>query len=182
VVQICLNLSRRHEFSTYLDNEFIGIFVKSLKILFSSKLSPPSVKHFSLVALTNFAFHCRPARQIILGNDLIDLFNDVGIADERLNVKYAGLLNIISNEESSIYKLLDLGTQKMFVSLQDSLTNCYCEGQWRGISQSKKERVQKRAKHSNTKCTSKEWRLSIFKYFWGPECKLQWRRVTDNLN
>jgi len=120
VVQICLNLSVRPEFADYLDEGMIDTFVVSLKLMFSSPKATDDIRFFALIAMTNFAHNCKKSRQVILGRDLIELMQDVGITDDRLNVKYAGLLNIISNEESCIYKLLELGTQRLVVSMQDS--------------------------------------------------------------
>lgn len=120
VVQISLNLSRMKDFGSHLDSAFTQKYIKTLKLLFSSRLSPSPVQHFCLVALANFAHHCESSRSAILDTDLIDIFQDKGFLDERLNVKYAAVINIISNDEACIYRLIDQGAQKLLVSLQDS--------------------------------------------------------------
>lgn len=120
VVKIGYNLSKQSSFKDYLDQKMIDLFVKSMKILFSSKLSPSHVQYSALINLINLANYCVDSRSLILSADLIDLFYDNGIDDGKMNVLYVALLNIISNEESCCYRLLDNGVQKFLVSLQDS--------------------------------------------------------------
>jgi hypothetical protein len=74
----------------------------------------------ALDAFIRFIFYCRPSRSIALGNDLLDLFKDGGTDDGEMNIKYAALLNIISCDESCVYRLLDQGILKMLVSLQEA--------------------------------------------------------------
>ena len=120
VVKISLNISRRPDLSSYLTQPLIDTFVSTMKMLFSSRLGSEKVQMSALVTLINFNYHCREARATTLGVDLIDLFQTVGLDDDQMNVKYAGLLNVISNEESCCYKLLDLGVHKLLVALQES--------------------------------------------------------------
>eukprot|EP00597_Dinobryon_sp_UTEXLB2267_P015326 CAMPEP_0170120348 /NCGR_PEP_ID=MMETSP0020_2-20130122/15090_1 /TAXON_ID=98059 /ORGANISM="Dinobryon sp., Strain UTEXLB2267" /LENGTH=1500 /DNA_ID=CAMNT_0010350197 /DNA_START=432 /DNA_END=4934 /DNA_ORIENTATION=+ len=139
VVQICLNLSRQRDFGNHLDITFIQKFIKTLKLLFASKQSPSAVQHFCLVALTNFAHYCEPARSSTLDNDLMDLFQENGFADSHLNVKYAALINIISNDESCIYRLIEQGAQKLLVSLQDSFSKLSLKENIETVSLKKKD-------------------------------------------
>lgn len=120
VVKIGYNLSKQSSFKDYLDQKLIDLFVKSMKILFSSKLSAAAVQYCALINLINLANFCVDARSLILSADLIDIFYENGIDDDKMNVLYVALLNIISNEESCCYRLLDNGVQKLLVSLQDS--------------------------------------------------------------
>lgn len=119
VAKIAQNLSKHVEFKDYLDDSSVDLFVKTLKTLFSSRRSSRDIQISALLSLTHFANYCTSSRSYILSNDLIELFYEAGTEDTGLNVKYVGLLNIISNEESCCYKLLELGVQKFLVSLQD---------------------------------------------------------------
>lgn len=120
VVKIGLNISKRPDLSSYLTQPLIDTFVSTMKTLFSSRLGTEKIQMSALVTLINFNYYCREARATTLGSDLIDLFQTVGLDDDQMNVKYAGLLNVISNEESCCYKLLDLGVHKLLVALQES--------------------------------------------------------------
>jgi hypothetical protein len=120
IVKIGLNISKRPDLASYLSQPLIDSFVSTMKILFSSRLGNEKIQMSALVTLINFNYHCREARATTLGSDLIDLFQGVGLDDDGMNVKYAGLLNVISNEESCCYKLLDLGVHKLLVALQES--------------------------------------------------------------
>lgn len=120
VVKIGLNISKRPDLCTYLTQPLIDTFVSTMKMLFSSRLGTEKIQMSALVTLINLNYHCREARATTLGTDLIDLFQTVGLDDDQMNVKYAGLLNVISNEEICCYKLLDLGVHKLLVALQES--------------------------------------------------------------
>ena len=120
VVKIGLNISKRPDLCTYLSQPLIDTFVSTMKLLFSSRLGTETIQMSALVTLINLNYHCREARATTLGTDLIDLFQTVGLDDDKMNVKYAGLLNVISNEEACCYKLLDLGVHKLLVALQES--------------------------------------------------------------
>eukprot|EP01032_Pedospumella_encystans_P013724 gene13724-15786_t len=120
VVKIGLNISKRPDLCTYLSQPLIYTFVSTMKLLFSSRLGTETIQMSALVTLINLNYHCREARATTLGTDLIDLFQTVGLDDDKMNVKYAGLLNVISNEEACCYKLLDLGVHKLLVALQES--------------------------------------------------------------
>lgn len=118
--KICFNLSKQPSFNGCLDQGLVELFVRILKSLFSSKRTINQVKLSALISLINFANYCPPSRSIILSEDLIDCFYSVGLEDDQLNVKYVGLINIISNEENCCFRLLELGVQKLLVSLQES--------------------------------------------------------------
>jgi hypothetical protein len=121
ITKIAYHLSKQIHLKDFLNESSIEIFIKSLKILFSSRRkSNRNIQISCLISLTHFAYSCTIARSFILSNDLIDLFYEVGIDDAIMNVKYVGLLNIISNEENCCYRLLELQVQKFLVSLQDS--------------------------------------------------------------
>jgi len=120
IVKIGLNISKRPDLSSHLTQPLIDNFVATMKMLFSSRLGTEKIQMSALVTLINFNYHCREARATTLGTDLIDLFQSVGLDDDQMNVKYAGLLNVISNEEVCCYKLLDLGVHKLLVALQES--------------------------------------------------------------
>jgi hypothetical protein len=119
VAKIAYNLSKHKHFKEDLDEVQIDLFVKTLKILFSSRRSTREIHISALTSLTHFALYCSASRSFILSSDLIELFYEAGTEDNVMNVKFVGLLNIISNEESCCYKLLELGVQKFLVSLQD---------------------------------------------------------------
>lgn len=120
VTKIAYHLSKHSTFHQFLDETTIDLFVKTLKLLFSSRRSTRDIQFSALISLTHFAHACSSSRSFILSADLIEMFYDVGTEDNLMNVKYVGLLAIISNEENCCYKLLELGVQKFLVSLQDS--------------------------------------------------------------
>ena len=120
IAKIGYYLSKQSNFKDFVDTKLIDLFVKTMKILFSSKLSSSQVQYSALINMINLANFCVDARSLILSADLIDIFYDNGIEDDKMNVLYVALLNILSNEESCCYRLLDNGVQKLLVSLQDS--------------------------------------------------------------
>lgn len=96
------------------------MFIKTIKIILSTTNCNAVIQLMALVTLINLARYCHSSRAIILGTDLIDLMNSIGIDDDHINVKYAELLHLISNEESCCYRLLDMNIQRFLISLQDS--------------------------------------------------------------
>lgn len=178
VVQICLNLSRMKNFGTYLDNSFMQKYIKTLKLLFASKLSPSPVQHFCLVSLTNFAYYCESARPAIMDNDLIDIFQEKGFADERLNVKYAAVINIISNDETCIYRLIDLGAQKLLVSLQDSFTKLTLKENGESVKSKKKDFV----KGQSTLQLKELMKSGAFQFLSGDDGSNDTNAVSSNSN
>lgn len=128
VVQISFNISRRPDLSSFLSFDLIESLVKALKNMFaltssssnSSSNDNEYIQMTSLSTLININHHCREARACTLGSDLIDLFEKNGLDNGRINVKYIGLLNIVSNEENCCYHMLEMHVQKFIVSLQES--------------------------------------------------------------
>ena len=123
VVQIAFNISRRSDLSSFLSFDLIQSLVRTLKNMFALKTnSDEYIQMTSLSTLININYYCREARNCTLSDDLIELFDACGLDNSRLNVKYIGLLNIISNEESCCYHLLELHAQRLIVSLQETFT------------------------------------------------------------
>ncbi|KAJ1398260.1 hypothetical protein B484DRAFT_406713, partial [Ochromonadaceae sp. CCMP2298] len=114
LAQIALNLSLRADLSTFLSPKHVASFVAIGKALFASRLGSHQIQMTALITLINFNFYCKEARATTLGTDLIDLFLEAGLEDPKMNVKYAGLLNVISNDESCAYRLLDLGVHSVY--------------------------------------------------------------------
>ena len=120
VVMLAYNLSIHENLSDWLAQDLIEMFVELLKTIFAS--SPYPLKATALSTLINFCTNCRSSRATLLGVDLVDIFEDVGIEDAVMNVKYAAILNIVSNEENLCIKLLEMRAQKFLVSIQGSIT------------------------------------------------------------
>lgn len=120
VAMISYHLSKEESFHSYLDTALIESFVKAMKLLFGARDTESSVQLATIAVLINLAKFSVESRGIILSTDLIELIYSVGLDDDRLNVRYVALLNIISNEESCCYRLLELGIHKLLVSMQDT--------------------------------------------------------------
>lgn len=150
VAQISVNMSIRQEMSDSMTEEYIEKFVKCMKVLFASRSGTPKIQLTALITLTNFAFHCRQARAHILGNDLLELFHQVGMHDDKMNVQFIGLLNIISNEDLCCYKLLELGVQKLLVTLQDSFSKLVLGGSQSSIEKKKPKAFKGAAQNINS--------------------------------
>jgi hypothetical protein len=107
-------------FPDRMNADQVHSYVDSMKSLFSS--GNQSVRALSLTALVNFTTQCRRARVEALGarNDIIHLLEDAGMEDPVMNVKYAALINNISNEENCCIRLIEAGALKLVVSLQES--------------------------------------------------------------
>lgn len=104
-----------------LDLAMLELFVKTIKTLFASSNTDPQVQLASMIVLIRLANNIPESRSVILSTDLIDLMTKkVGLENEFLNVRYAALLNIISNEETCCYKLLELNVHKLLVAMQES--------------------------------------------------------------
>lgn len=125
--QLSINLSNKTDLSDLLDLDKIGLLVKSCKSIFSTADHHKDVcnviRTTILTALNNLAVNVPSCRGDILSNDLIRLFEQSGFEDKNLNLKYAALLNIISNEESCCLKLLENGVQRLLMTLQDKFNN-----------------------------------------------------------
>jgi hypothetical protein len=100
--------------------EQVHKYVDALKTLFAHGSLPTRAR--ALTALVNFTTTCRPARVEALGarNDIVSILEEAGIDDPVMNVKYAALINNISNEENCCIRLIEAGALKLTVSLQDS--------------------------------------------------------------
>jgi len=121
VVQISFNISRRSDLSSFLSFELVESLVKALKNMFAlTSNNDEYIQMTSLTTLININYYCREARGCTLDEDLIKLFENSGLDNGRLNVKYIGLLNIVSNEENCCYHMLEMHVQKLIVSLQES--------------------------------------------------------------
>lgn len=120
VAMISYYLTTNGPIHEHLDPQLMECFIKTMKILFAARNTEPTVQLACIAVLINFAANCAEARPIILSSDLIELFYQVGLDDDRLNVRYAALLYIVSNEENCCYKLLELGIHKLLVSMQDT--------------------------------------------------------------
>ncbi|RYG69225.1 hypothetical protein EON64_03270 [archaeon] len=121
IVKISLNVTQYEQFYTYLDQPTLELFIKTIKSLLSPSVQFYSyVQYMALISLVYLARYCSSSRSLILSTDLIEVFTTMGIEDDFINVKYAELLHIISNEESCCYRLLDMNIQRFLSSLQDS--------------------------------------------------------------
>lgn len=104
-----------------IDLAMLELFVKTIKVLFASSNTDPQVQLASMIVLIHLANNIPESRSVILSTDLIDLMTKkVGLEHEILNVRYAALLNVISNEEICCYKLLELNVHKLLVAMQES--------------------------------------------------------------
>ncbi len=134
VVQLAYNLSLRKDLVNFLEQDLIEMFVELLKRIFSFHARP--LKATALSTLINFCTYSKTSRATLLGvgtassraisneqgHHIIDLFEDVGIDDAIMNVKYLSILNIISNEDNLCIKMLEAGAQKFMVAVQGSIT------------------------------------------------------------
>eukprot|EP01031_Cornospumella_fuschlensis_P007510 gene7510-9307_t len=121
IVKISLNLTQYEQFYTFLDQSTLELFIKTIKSLLSPSVQFYSyVQYMALISLIYLARYCTSSRSLILSTDLIEVFISMGIEDDFINVKYAELLHIISNEENCCYRLLDMNIQRFLSSLQDS--------------------------------------------------------------
>ena len=120
VVQLAYNLSIHENLSDWLAQDLVEMFVELLKTIFSN--SPYPLKATAISTLINFCTNCKSSRPTLIGVDLVDIFEEVGIEDAVMNVKYAAILNIVSNEENLCIKLLEMGAQKFLVAIQGSIT------------------------------------------------------------
>lgn len=119
VVQLMYNLSMRPDLCEFLEVEYQHMYTESLKAIFEEAENPLKVTAIS--TLINFTLRAKQSRAKLLGTDLVEMFEDVGTDNPVMNVKYAAILNIISNEENLCIKLLDSGAQKFLVGIQSSI-------------------------------------------------------------
>eukprot|EP00605_Chrysophyceae_sp_TOSAG23-4_P002036 GSChrysophyteH1.ASY1.ANO1.2255.1 assembled CDS len=115
VVQLAYNLSLRKDLVSFLQQDLIEMFVELLKRIFLIHAKP--LKATALSSLINFCTHSRTSRATLLGGlHIIDYFEEVGIDDPIMNVKFLAILNIISNEDKLCIKMLEAGAQKFMVA------------------------------------------------------------------
>lgn len=120
VAMICFYLTVNGSLQEYLDPQLMESFIKTVKLLLVARTSEPSVQLACAAVLINFAAQCPESRSLILSTDLIELFYQVGLDDDRLNVRFAAILYLVSNEENCCYRLLELGIHKLLISMQDT--------------------------------------------------------------
>ena len=101
-----------------MNDAHVKSFVNTLKCLFS--VDVPSIRSAALTSIVNFCSHCSQARSLILSLDIISILEDAGVSNPQMNVKYASLINSISNEENCCIRLIDSGAHKFLVSLNDT--------------------------------------------------------------
>lgn len=119
VAQLAYNLALHSNLYTFLSQDLIDMFVELLKELFSK--NGLTIRSTVMTTIINFCTHAKSSRAGLLGKDLIPMFEDAGIENSTLNVKYVAALNIISNEENLCIKLLEAGAQKFIVSVQGTI-------------------------------------------------------------
>lgn len=120
-IQIAYNLCLHKNLCNFLTDNLLPVLVEVLKTAFVSHQG--TIRATALTTLVNLATYCQPSRLLILGRDMIHIFEEAGIDDAHANLKYAALLNIISNEEACCGRLLDAGAHKLMVSLLGSFSS-----------------------------------------------------------
>ena len=116
---VSYNLVIREELPGMLTQSQIEMFAGLLKELFES--AKGEIQETVLNSLVNFATYSPTSRKTILGKDLISVMEEAGLSNMENNVKFAALLNIVSNEANCSSKLLENGGQKFLVLLQNAI-------------------------------------------------------------
>ena len=116
---VSYNLVIREELPSMLTQSQIEMFAGLLKELFES--AKGEIQETVLNSLVNFATYSPTSRKTILGKDLISVMEDAGLSNMENNVKFAALLNILSNEGNCSSKMLESGCQKFLVLLQNAI-------------------------------------------------------------
>lgn len=118
IAQLSLNLTIHSSLSDNMKDHHVKSFVTTLKTLFS--VNVPSIRSAALTSIVNFCAHCSQARALILSQDIISVLEDAGVFNAQMNIKYASLINCISNEENCCIRLIDSGAHKFLVSLNET--------------------------------------------------------------
>lgn len=122
IAQLMLNLSQHKELYPSVGSAGFSQLVLSFKTLFIRGDSP-EIRKIAIWILINLAICIPESRAIILGNDLIDIMEESGLSDHMLNDKFIILLYLISCESEHCPKLVDLGIQRMLMSVVTSTSD-----------------------------------------------------------
>jgi hypothetical protein len=114
--QLMLNLSEHEELFPNVGEADFGKLIVSLKMLFI-RGETGDVRKTAVCIMINLAICIPQSRAMILGNDLIDIIEESGLTDISLNHKFISLIYLISCESEHCPKLVDLGVQRMLMSV-----------------------------------------------------------------
>jgi hypothetical protein len=121
VVQLAYNLAQRNDLGTRFPLVTNEQFVALLKMVFVRE--PWPLKETTISTLINFTFYTASVRvEMLGGGELVSMFEEVGIDNPIMNIKYAACLNICSNEPNLCIKMLEAGAQKFLVAIQSTIT------------------------------------------------------------
>ena len=121
LTQLAYNLAQKSDLATLIPNASAAQFVTMCKKILER--DPWQLKEMAVSTLVNFTTFCKSVRAEMLGGgELIAMFEEVGIDNPVMNVKYAACLNIISNESNLCIKMLEAGAQKFLVAIQSSIS------------------------------------------------------------
>ena len=120
LTQLAYNLAQRSDLADMIPSATAALFVTMCKKIFER--DSWQLKELAVSTLINFTTFCKSVRAEMLGGgELITMFEEVGIENPVMNVKYAACLNIISNESNLCIKMLENGAQKFLVAIQSSI-------------------------------------------------------------
>jgi hypothetical protein len=122
IAQLMLNLSEHQELYTCVGASGFSELVLSFKTLFI-RGDTPEIRKTAIWILINLAICIKESRAIILGNDLVDIMEESGLGDPLLNHKFIILLYLISCEAEHCPRLVDLGIQRMLMSVVTTATD-----------------------------------------------------------
>ena len=124
VLQCILNFSAIPNLGSLLQAEDLVLLAQAAKKIFVNT-GPGNVlvstKLDALTAMINLSVNIPPVRKVLLGDDLISILESAGISNVDINRKFVALVSVISTEESCCVRLIDLGAQRLLVTLQDSM-------------------------------------------------------------
>jgi hypothetical protein len=121
VVQLAYNLAQRDDLGSRFPLVTCEQFVALLKTVFVREVW--ALKEAAISTLINFTIYTKSVRvEMLGGGELISMFEEVGIDNPIMNIKYAACLNICSNEANLCIKMLDNGAQKFLVAIQSTIT------------------------------------------------------------
>ena len=121
ISRITYNLTLRSDFASLLSDQLQEKFAEIVRTLFT--IAPKPIDSIALTTIINFASCSKVSRKVILGRDLIDILQEAGLKDIYNNLKYASLLNIISNEDNCCIRMLDGGLHKLLVALLNEFSS-----------------------------------------------------------
>ena len=122
ILQLIVNLSSQRNLEELLIPEDVILLTQSAKTIYvKSDSSLVTVKSDALTAMINLAFNIKYVRKVILGDDLIRVFEDAGTKLADMNKKYIMLVSQISLEESCCSRLIDQGAQRLIVTIQNTM-------------------------------------------------------------